>query len=446
MKKPSQEAQMVADLMQKLILSHPDISFRFVADGKQVFFSPGDGKLESAVMSVYGISTLRELIQVQGNEQGLIISGYVGIGELSRGNRSQQLFFVNGRTLRSTLLSQALEEACRQRVMIGRFPLCILFLSLPYEAVDVNVHPNKWEVRFADERKVQDAVTKIVADALSPGAADLTPPPLYPPPKSEPGVPVRQMVRQDAALHQNQPVAARAAFPASSMSLRSSAWEKADSGLVTQEEVDSLPPQQVHAAETLPELALRPVKLLGAAFNTYILFESGDTICLCDQHAMHERLMFDKLMQAYESGGISQTLLIPGIIELSFREHGTFLEYQALLAAAGFEAEDFGEGSVKLHGVPILLGQPQGERSFKEALDELSQTGNLSDDKRIEKIIMASCKGAVKGGERLTDEALIALVRGVLDGNVKPTCPHGRPLMMQLTRTELEKRFQRIPN
>ncbi|NLC31754.1 MAG: hypothetical protein GX781_00440, partial [Clostridiales bacterium] len=299
----------------------------------------------------------------------------------------------------------------------------------------------------ADERKVQDALRQIVADALSPGAADITPPPLYPPPPTPPGVPVTQLSRQEASAHQATAPQPPAAFPASAMSMRSSAWEKADGSPPSAKNETAEPePEQMHASRHLPELQLRPVNLIGSAFNTYILFESDDTICLCDQHAMHERLMFDRLMKAYDSGGISQTLMIPSIIELSYREHGSFLEYQALLAAAGFEAEDFGDQSVKLHAVPFSLGQPQAEGSFKEALDELASTGSLSDDKRIEKIITASCKHAVKGGERLTDDQLIALVRGVLDGNVRPTCPHGRPLMMQLTRTELEKRFQRIPN
>ena len=156
--------------------------------------------------------------------------------------------------------------------------------------------------------------------------------------------------------------------------------------------------------------------------------------------------MFDRLMKAYDSGAIAQTLMVPRVIQLSYREYGSFLEYQALLAAAGYEAEDFGDQSVRLHSVPMTLGQPQAEGSFKEALEDLISSGSLNDDKRVEKIITASCKHAVKGGERLSNEELISLVRGVLDGNVHPTCPHGRPLMMQLTRNELEKRFQRIPN
>ena len=446
MKKPAQETQLVADLMQRLILSHPDVSFRFTADGKTVFFSPGDGKQETAVMSIYGVNTLKQMFRVDGSERGLILTGYLGVGELSRGNRSQQQFFINGRAMRSNLLSQAVEEGCRQRVMIGRFPMFALHLTMPYESVDVNVHPNKWEVRFSDERGIAQAVTGLVQDALSPGAAEAAPPPFFAPLPDKPGVPVTQVLRREpeelrtmsAPSFVSEPEVSAPAFPAS---LRSPAWEKPQSPAAPVKE-----PEQVTAAEHLPQLSARPVRLIGAAFNTYILFESGDTVCLCDQHAMHERLMFDRLMKAYDSGAIAQTLMVPRVIQLSYREYGSFLEYQALLAAAGYEAEDFGDQSVRLHSVPMTLGQPQAEGGFKEALEDLISSGSLNDDKRVEKIITASCKHAVKGGERLSNEELISLVRGVLDGNVHPTCPHGRPLMMQLTRNELEKRFQRIPN
>jgi len=342
------------------------------------------------------------------------------------------------------------EEACRQRVMIGRFPVCALYLTLPYETVDVNVHPNKWEVRFQDERGVAEAVRNLVQDALSQGAAQVAPPPLYPPPAQPAGADAR-VSRSEPA--DSPPAAMPPPIPSAGMRMRSPAWEQAavleqrpaDEPVLQEVSPPAAEPEQVHAAEHVAELALTPVRLIGAAFNTYILYESGDTICLCDQHAMHERLMFDRLMKAYDTGAIAQLLLLPQAVALSYREYGSFVEHRELLAQAGYDAEDFGEQTVRLRSVPIMLGQPQAERSFREALDELAATGALSDDKRVEKIIMASCKQAVKGGERLPDEALIALVRGVLDGNVTPTCPHGRPLMMQLTRTELEKRFQRIP-
>lgn len=144
LKKPATEAAAVSDLMARMILSHPDISFRFSIDGKNVFFSAGDGKAESAVMCVFGLSTLKKLYKVEGHMNGVLLSGYVGCGELSRGNRSQQYFFLNSRMMKSNTLTNALEYACKQRVMIGRFPICILYLTVPFETVDVNVHPNKW--------------------------------------------------------------------------------------------------------------------------------------------------------------------------------------------------------------------------------------------------------------------------------------------------------------
>ena len=158
LKKPSTETGYVSDLMMRFILSHPQISFRYIADGKTVYFSAGDNKLDSAVMSIYGLSTLEKLRPVRGGMSGLLLDGYIGVGELSRGNRAHQSFILNGRLIKSNLITAAMEEACRQRVMVGRFPMCVLHLTLPFEQTDVNVHPNKWEVRFQNEPAIREAV------------------------------------------------------------------------------------------------------------------------------------------------------------------------------------------------------------------------------------------------------------------------------------------------
>lgn len=437
MKKPSAEAALVADLMQKLILSHPDISFRLSVDGKPVYFSPGDGKAETALMSVFGLQALRQMHRVEGTQQGLVLSGFVGVGEASRGNRSQQHFFINGRAMRSPVLSQALEETCRQRVMVGRFPSCVLYLTLPYEMVDVNVHPNKWEVRFQDERAVSEALRDIVLEALTPRGDHLDRPALFPAPQTEPGSPATiSRFEPEERLVSPAPVPPPS-FP-QGMALRSPAWERA-------ERVEPEPAEQLHAGEQLPELQLRPVRLIGTVFDTYILYESLDKLCLCDQHAMHERLLFDRLMEAYSQGAVAQTLMLPQAISLSYRAYGSFLEHQANLAAAGFDAEDFGDQTVKLHTVPLFMGAPQAEEAFLEALEDLGQLGRIGDDKQVERIMQAACKHAVKGGERLPRAALEGLLREVLEGKTTPTCPHGRPLMVELSQRDLEKRFQRIP-
>ena len=166
MKKQSAEASAVADVMVRMILSRPDVSFRFASDGKVLYQSPGDGQLSSAIMTIYGVQAFRSMRHVKGNALGILMDGYVGIGENARGNRGQEYFFINRRIMNSPLLSQALETACRERVMIGKFPVCVLRLEIAYDQVDVNVHPNKLEVRFRNEENVREAVTVLVVEAL----------------------------------------------------------------------------------------------------------------------------------------------------------------------------------------------------------------------------------------------------------------------------------------
>lgn len=166
LKKPAVEASMVADYMLRLILSRPDIAFRFVSQGKTIYHSMGDGDPESTLFCLYGREAFKQMRKVSGHMNGVLLSGYVGVGELSRGNRQQQSFFVNGRYFKNALLSRALEAGCEGRVMVGRFPMCALFLELPYQQVDVNVHPNKLEVRFQSEHAVAQAVEMLVKDAL----------------------------------------------------------------------------------------------------------------------------------------------------------------------------------------------------------------------------------------------------------------------------------------
>ncbi|MDO5022268.1 MAG: DNA mismatch repair endonuclease MutL, partial [Eubacteriales bacterium] len=179
LKKPSQEAGLVSDLMRMLILSHPEVSFRFKSDNNTVYLSAGDGKLESAFLAVYGLQTLKATKKVNRTENGIIVEGLVGVGEASRGNRNHENFFINGRAFKSMLVSKALEEAVRQRVMIGRFPMAVLYITMPFNKVDVNVHPNKWEVRFSDEKKLHNAIFYAVEEALSEGIAKSTPAPFF---------------------------------------------------------------------------------------------------------------------------------------------------------------------------------------------------------------------------------------------------------------------------
>lgn len=533
MKKPSTETGYVSDLMVRFILSHPQISFRYIADGKTVYFSAGDGKLESAVMSIYGLDTLGKLQRVSGRMNGLLLDGYVGVGELARGNRSHQTFILNGRMIKSALLTVSLEEACRQRVMIGRFPICILHLTMPFEQADVNVHPNKWEVRFQNELGIREAVTTLIQDAWKEKTTLETAAKLFdekPQPVSnvtiKPAVPVEaKPMNRTAFTPQSVPIikdskpfpiydnikvenkqtnvqkeegnisdikrissilneqSAQNAKPSSLHSSRetlvypqksySEAIAKpasanassiensvvsapkapvspADSmpvaqpvppAPVVQEEIEQIIEQKVEAA-----FSKLPVRMIGVVFNTYIILECNDRMLLCDQHAVHERLLFERMMKACEADTASQMLLAPMLIQLTHREYEVFLDCQDALKNAGFDAADFGDLTVQLRAVPMVLGAARSTDCFRDALDELSDGRQITNQKRTERIIQMACKHAVKGGEKLPEEGLFELVRRMIADNVTPTCPHGRPLIVEVTHRELDKRFRRIQN
>lgn len=476
MKQPKSETAKVSEIVKQAILSNPSVSFRFKADGENIYFSNGDGKIESAILSIYGVSTLKQLKKVSYNAFGVSVEGYIGVGDLSRGNRQHEHFFINGRMMKSGILSRAVEEGARQRVMIGRYPMCVLYLSMPYDTVDVNVHPNKWEVRFLNEENVRKAVEDAVISALQEGAGETLPPPLFFErdgglKKSESVVtstagegvlPQKDVQSQSPILNAPEESAGVPLFVSSphaehmGTALYTSADEAqadpftnaaAEEALQLPKEPPQAVPVSVPREEAVQEdlgIDIEKIRLIGSVFNTYILFEVDDLFILCDQHAIHERILFERLMKLHSEGSISQMLLMPLVLHLSYGEYQSFLNNQGLLFECGFDAEDFGEGSVRLHGVPVILGLPEAERSFKDALDEIAQGGTVSQQKRFDRILMSACKHAIKGGDSLSMDNLMYLVKEIIDKKMTPTCPHGRPLMVSLSRKELEKRFGRI--
>ena len=492
LKKPAAETAAVSELMARLILSHPAVSFRFMADGKLVYFSAGDGKLDSAVLSVYGTDTLKLLTKIEGTMNGVSLSGFVGVGDAARGNRAHEHFFLNGRAMKSPLLSLAVENACRQRVTIGRFPMCVLHLTMPYENADVNVHPNKWEVRFQNEAAVRQAVETIVYEALEKTNEAPPIPPLYLAPQAAAPAPAPAKIQvsepvkppEDAPAPLKRPDSRLSAFtedgalptfapppPAQERRFAPPPPDERRETVLRDSGASLLPPRpqpQPQEAKPMPEspeaapketpqeaaqmeAALveeafqeKPIRVLGVAFNTYIIMEYGDLLILSDQHAVHERLLYEKFMKETASAPASQAMLVPQIIKLSHAEYACYEENQETLLRAGFDLSPFGDGTVQLRGVPIILGQPQAEKCLLDDLDELIANPSATPADRTSRVIQMACKHAVKGGERLPEESVKQLIRDVIEQKVTPTCPHGRPLMVQITRTELEKRFRRI--
>lgn len=491
LKKPVTEAGLVSDLMMHMILSRPDVSFRYISQGKTLYHSAGDGQLESAVYSIYGAEMRRTMRKVHGCEAGLVLDGYVGIGNGARGNRGHESFFVNGRYMHSGLLSAAVESGVRERVMIGKYPTCVLHLTMPFDAVDVNVHPNKLEVRFQNEHAVAQAVEDIVRDSITDRDALEHPTAMLLNEEKQTAVPVQvsktstiqpmsvfaekskpnSMANEKTAVTMHATVPAPAAAsnaaqqtPVASMDFSQRFSLPATRPILQQQSVsarqymqpETLPPpvtsQPVKAEEThaeqvpsfLPE-APKPMKLLGVVFNTFILVEYEDHLLMIDQHAVHERLLFDKLSHAYDQHEAGQELLLPLVVSVSRREQQLLEENRELLESIGMTVESFGDSEVSVRSLPMVLGQPQAADFLHDMLDQLqSVRGIISMEKRRSAILQLACKKAVKGGDSLSEDEIRDLVSRMIDQHVTPTCPHGRPLVVSISHRELDKRFHRI--
>ncbi|MBP3541104.1 MAG: DNA mismatch repair endonuclease MutL [Clostridia bacterium] len=533
LKKPATEAGLVADYMLRLILSHPEISFRFVSQGKTVYHSLGDGKLDSALFCLYGKDAFRQMIPVRGNESGVLLSGYVGVGELSRGNRAQQSFFINGRYFRSGILSRALEAGCEGRVMIGKFPMCALFLEMPYQQVDVNVHPNKLEVRFQNELAVAEAIKNLVHDSLhretlgdklqaeakpaddakpaaftvvslnpdepaeapqpkpahtftvlNPEAAVDTPPPVSFRPYQEP---VRTSYSGSLKSSHAPDKVQRAVLGMGEKREPSSAGDYTplmkqpaprpvpapavppapeEPPVLEEPPVPPMPP--VPAQPPVPEppavpappqpvqeisqMAFLPeekpgdnLRLLGIAFDTYWIFEAGERLLFVDQHAAHERILYDRMLKMLDGDQISQQLLSPRLVQLSPGEVALVEELSQFLADSGFSVEVFDERSVAVHAIPTLFGVNEDPQAlFLETLDQWQlNRGAASQDKMRKQVAQMACKHAIKGGDKLNEEQIRLFLQGMLESDSLPTCPHGRPIVTEMTKYQLEKRFKR---
>lgn len=500
LKKPAAEAALVSDYMLRLILSHPEVAFRFVSQGKTVYRSLGDGKLESALYAIYGREAFQQMLRVSGSMNGVLLSGFVGAGELSRGNRQQQSFFVNGRYFRSAALSAALEKGCEGRVMIGRFPMCALFLEMPRAQVDVNVHPNKLEVRFQNEIAVAAAVEQLVREAMhgeSLGAKLNQSAPTEQALKQRPAFSVVELAGEDPVTPEppeaeapaarpeepepqaEAPKPVKIAAPVQRPVLRESLAPAFIARVMAMPPVitpaapprEALKPTAFTAEPTLPparpepepkpepvaekaeQTVLEPVRemeqplrLAGILFDTYWVFEAGDRVLLVDQHAAHERILYDRLMARFENERVSQKLLAPQLVKLTPYDMTLVSEFAPVLAEAGFDVAPFDSECVALRAIPTFFGENDSPKELLlEALSEWQAgRGQVTRERLRRRVAQMACKHAIKGGDRLSDTEISGFLREMLKSEAMPTCPHGRPIVVEVTRYSLEKRFKRI--
>ncbi len=462
MKSDSVEGGRVANAVHMQALAHPEVSFTLLRDGRQVLSTPGDGKLQSAVYCIYGRESA-QMAPVASQWEGYSLTGFVSKPTDARNSRSMQTFFVNGRPVISKLLIRALEEAYRNHLMVGKFPACVLHLTLPANAVDVNVHPAKTEVKFLQEKAVFDCVHYGVLGALnrtpdrpavqfSPKATAQPAEKPTPAPKKEPFF--RTMTAQEfkqlsTALEQPvQPKPAPAAATWAAVerdcgSLREAVQAPAPAPRPAPAPPAAPPTVSEPEQTVLPMPEEIPWRMVGQLYNSYILVEQGDDAFLMDKHAAHERILFEKL-KAHQESISSQMLLSPISLRLSAEAVGEVLDSAALFRELGFELEEFGDNTLLLRQIPMDLS-PENAAETLEAMAADLLSGRRSDKETVrdELLHTIACKAAIKAGWHSDEKELLALVRQVMAREELKYCPHGRPICISLSKKQLEKQFKR---
>ncbi len=465
MKKDSAEGAAVTSIVTHLALSHPEISFKLLRDGAEALHTPGDGRLQSAIYAALGRDFALHLLPIHGSGDAVSVEGFVTEPLHGHGTRARQIFFVNGRFVKSQLLSAALEEAYRNQIMKGKFPGCVLHITLPMQQVDVNVHPAKTVVKFAADKPVFDAVYYTVLDTLNgqnrpaqppkkeepfyqtmtaeqfkAKAAQVTPPPAAKPPVGSytsrpavPAVPKGQTVYvRDVVPEPQKPFVAETVSGG-----REVTYHITPPPAPPVKEKEPEPVQQAMEPETEA-----PWRIVGEVLKTYIICEdSHSNVWLIDKHAAHERIRFDAL-KAHSEPLMAQPLLTPLTVDLEGDSYGAVLEHLDTLRQFGFVCEDFGGGTVLVREIPADI-RPEDASSTLEELGQKLALGRADPaGARDELYHTMACKSAIKAGMDTSPAELRALVEQVQSGKIQ-YCPHGRPVKYKLTRYEIEKMFKR---
>ncbi len=529
LKKDVTEGNSVAGVVDRIALSHPEISIRFIRDDKQILVTPGNGNLKSTIYSVFGKDFSNALLETSYELNGVTVEGFVSKPTASRPNRSMQFFFLNGRLVKSGTASAALDRAYKDSIMVGKFPACVLNITLPLEMVDVNVHPAKTEVRFSNERPVFDAVYYAARNAITvkdtPNRLTLAQQELQrqTPFKQETGEQIKldkkklgrtelpekiegfwskelpkEWERKGSGSSKKKAPAKRPEAPAVPTPVPLTASDKPVSETTKTPEVEAaveelkqeafakpaetpkeekgpVPyvrkadrpaeepkpeapkapeakparPQELPVVEDLPvvpfseETELPDFRIIGEAFKTYILVELEGKMLMVDKHAAHERILYDRLI-ANKEPVQSQMLLMPVTVSLSKEEYSAVLEHTDLLAEAGFDVSDFGPGLVAVREVPVMLIKEDVTQLLSEIAGRLLDKSDPTPEKLDWMYKNMACRAAVKAGDDTPPAEQEKFIEYVLSHRDVRYCPHGRPILIEMTRPELEKTFGRI--
>ena len=494
MKNDRAEGANVSSVVLRLALSHPEVSFRYIREGKEEMHTPGDGKLSSCIYNILGRDVAGSLLTAESDDGKINVSGYISAPSGCRGNRAWQFFFLNGRFIKSKLLQAALEQAYKNTLFNGRFPVCVLDIKMSPSAVDVNVHPTKTEVRFLNEKTVFDAVywatrgaleseTKPAELKISAGtAASIKNAEYYSEFESNPGAKIAEPSGRQAMSGSGDAPAERpidtdvhslkskftGAFSVkprddffktvSAQKFRTS-FSGFETSVPAVKEAHSNPlplndeTRAIYQTafnmpnEKIPEVwrdcedSIEDFHMIGEAMDTYLIVESQGSIFIIDKHAAHERLIFDRLKREKRETA-SQVLIVPAVCKINADAAEKLLEEWELLSEFGFEVDEFG-GAIALRQVPSDIDADEPEALLEELAEKLRVGGRQGLESMRDGIMhTVACKAAIKAGKKSEPGEVRDLVRRVLKGEVK-YCPHGRPVYMEITKSQLDRSFKR---
>ena len=428
------ESRRITDLVSRLAVSYPDVKIRLISNSKTVFNTPGKGNILNTIVAVYGADLGRDLVPVEMSEGNLSIKGFVSSPATSMSQRNRQIFCVNGRIISSGVMERALDRAYSERLFTGRFPIAFLFLTMAPDKLDVNIHPTKKEVRFDDNSEVEDFVKEAVTLAITEKEAI-------------PKVKIREEKPEAIQQKKSEQVDIK-----SILSTFKNEEPKYDfsqpAAKIKEEKVEYAAPDPVEKPIEKPierPFEISELNVIGTVFNTYILASDEDCFYMLDQHAAHERILYEKFMKQFDNAEkATQTMLIP----LNFNVSADVTDSEEMwidhVRAFGYDIEFFGNNTYIVREVPSFMDMQEAEVFLNEMFFELQEKPDLRKAKTFESIVMNSCKSAVKGGDSLDDAEIRALMAQLEACNNPYSCPHGRPTFVRMTRYDMEKMFKRV--
>ena len=436
MKTDSAESGLIIDFMSQMALAYKDVKFRLINNGRILFSTPGDGNRLNTILRVYHDVDSRNMVPVCHSEDSISVDGYISTPAFSKTTRGSQIYFVNGRVVSSKVIEKGVSEGYRERLFEGRYPVVYLFLHVDPHTIDVNIHPNKREVRFNEESMITDFIARAIRDALSSEDAVVDAGNIF---KG------RENSISSSKVYERvfEPLREKTEEKQVDIKQILSTIEnpyKAE----TESESESESKIPIYAPKFKP-FDFSQLKVTGVIFDTYITAVDESNFYLIDQHAAQERIFYEKLVGEYESAEkVRQPLLVPLVINVSLSVSENSFDWLDALSRMGFTVNEFGPGTFRITEIPMFMELSEAEDFINQFIDNINERTNLSNSVVIDKLIMMSCKAAVKANDKLSDGEVKALIND-LSSCINPfSCPHGRPTFIRLTRYEIEKMFKRV--